>query len=108
MQQQQQQILFLVPQGDRLPNRPNLVYPTRGMPWLLAWTSLEALQMIVQKYTKAIKEVNSRLHKELTQSATSWGNIWRRPKGFNGGGKRAAVSAWKKVKSPSLRSQHGN
>jgi hypothetical protein len=27
-QQQQQQILFLVPQGDRLPNRPNLVYPT--------------------------------------------------------------------------------
>jgi hypothetical protein len=27
-QQQPQQILFLVPQGDRLPNRPNLVYPT--------------------------------------------------------------------------------
>jgi hypothetical protein len=23
-----QQILFLVPPGDRLPNRPNLVYPT--------------------------------------------------------------------------------
>jgi hypothetical protein len=81
-----------------------------GMPWFLAWTSLEALQMIVQKYTKAVVKVNSRNRR----------SSFSRPRlgGISGGGQKALrwwqravrsqVAALGERESPSLRSKHGN
>jgi hypothetical protein len=56
-----------------------------GVPRFLAWTSPEALQVIVQKYTKATVEVNSRYTRSLL-SRPRLGKYLAEAKRFYGGG----------------------
>jgi hypothetical protein len=80
-----------------------------GMPWLLAWTSLEALQMIVQKYTKAIVEVNSRYTRAYSVGHVLGKYLAEAKRLYGGGSEQQAVRrsprgcAWRKGRKSKLK-----